>query len=383
MEQSRATSMLLARLLLRIALLVCAGLVILQLPSMGWARPGQATVSGARGLATPATPGRRMLQLWREARGAQPVGQPGRRVGSGTLARIKGQTYTEFPALLKRHRTLTKRQRDENADPTFRGTHPMFQRLVRSGWYGQTARIARLQALADNLRQTRAIDGQRPLSQVEVLAFDLEATAGSCGRFDKRRQRHLSGWDEVAQFGYTIYRGGQKVRSGTIAIRPDASLSDWVQRNAGLTPRALAGAPRFEQVAGQILELMQGRVLVGQSAIKKDWGWLRSNFARLGVTLPGPERLILDTHLLSFNHFAAGAGLKDLARHFRVRQSNHHNARYDAQATGDVFFAMMRHAPAGRSQVSPPVTRSVTLDQAFALQQRGYEQMKQPRVSGK
>lgn len=331
------------------------------------------TVASARPVPSPvrsttASPARRMLQLWRQART-----QPGARLGTqlGTRAMVKGRTYSEFPALLGRQaRPLTKKQRLENTDATFRGTHPMFKRLVSSGWYRQPGKIAELQHMADNLRQTRTLSGNKQLSQVEYLAFDLEATNGAAGRFHPGRQRVLAGWDEVAQFGYTVYRGGQKVRSGTIDIKPDVQISSWVQQNCKLSKQSLANAPRFETAAKQILQLMQGRVLIGQSAVKKDWSWLQSNFARLGVNLPGPDKLILDTHYLSFNHFPQGAGLKNLSQHFRVNQTNHHNARYDAEATGDVFFAMMRK------------TGTSTLGQAFARQQRGYERMKDPLARG-
>jgi DNA polymerase III epsilon subunit-like protein len=332
------------------------------------ARPAPTPVRSSVTSSSVTSPGRRMLQLWRQAR-QQPGAQLGTRLG--TRAMVKGRTYSEFPALLKRQaRPMTKKQRHENADATFRGTHPMFKRLVSSGWYRQPGKIAELQRMANNLRQTRTLSGGKQLSQVEYLAFDLEATNGSAGRFHKGRQRVLAGWDEVAQFGYTIYRGGQKVRSGTIDIKPDVQISNWVQDNCKLTPKTLANAPRFEAAAKQILGLMQGRVLIGQSAVKKDWSWLQSNFARLGVNLPGPKKLILDTHYLSFNHFPQGAGLKNLSQHFRVNQTNHHNARYDAEATGDVFFSMMRKS--GTS----------TLGQAFARQQQGYDRMKNPLARG-
>jgi len=343
--------------------LLVAGLLVGLLGGTGRTALGQTT--GGRAISASASPGRRMLQLWHQAR----LAEGGARSGPGVLAQVKGQTYTEFPRLLSRQVTLTKKQLQESADPTFRGTHPMFKRLVAEGWYRKSGSIAELQGLANGLRQNRGISGTNPLSQVEFLAFDLEATNGSTGGFDKQRQRVLAGWDEVAQFGYTIYRGGQKLRSGTIAIKPDVALSSWVQNNTGLTPTTLASAPRFEQAARQILQLMQGRVLIGQSAVKMDWSWLQSNYARLGVDLPGPDRLILDTHYLSFNHFPQGGGLKGMSAHFGVNQSNHHNARYDAEATGDIFFAMMRK-PGG----------ATTLGQAFTLQQQGYDRMKNPNA---
>lgn len=303
-----------------------------------------------------------MLRLWHAEKRA------GARLQPATLARVKGQVYGEHPQLLSRVVQLSQKKQLENRDPTFRGTHPMFQRLARSGWYGRRGAIAELQGLADNLRQTRRLAPGQPLASVEILAFDLEATGNrGIGRFDGKRGRFLSGWDEVTQFGYTIYRGGRKVRSGTIDVNPTVGIDPRAQEITGLTPQTQAGAPRFERAARQILELMQGRVLVGQSAVSRDWAWLQSNFSRLGVNLPGPRGLILDTHLLSFNRSPGGSGLAGLARELGVRQRNHHSARYDAETAGDVFFAMMRASGAR------------TLGQAFELQQRGDQIRHLPR----
>jgi DNA polymerase III epsilon subunit-like protein len=305
-----------------------------------------------------------MLELWHAQRRA------GARLTPAMLARVKGQVYAEHPALFQRRVALSKKRSRENLDPTFKGTHPMFRRLARSGWYRKGHRIRELQLLADGLRRTRGIARSKPLTQVEYLAFDLEATNVNAGRLDKKRGRFHSGWDEVTQFGYSVYRGGRKVRSGTIDIRPDVPIAPEVRKLTKLDADKLRSAPRFEQAAKQILELMQGRVLIGQSAAKHDWAWLQSNFRRLGVNLPGPRGLVLDTYLLSFNTDPGGRGLVDLARQLDVRGRPghvHHHAGHDAELAGDVFFSMML-----RSRVR-------TLGDAFALQAQGDAIKHRPR----
>ena len=316
-------------------------------------------VPAGRGKAGALGLGREVLRQHRALHGG------GFRPGLRTL--VRGNICAAKPALLQRQVKLSKRKLERNPDPTFRRQHPMFRRLVKEGWYARGGRIQELQQQANALRGTRTISAGKPLSQVEFLAFDLEATNGRSGKYQRSQGRFLSGYDEVTQFGYTIYRGGKKVGSGSIPIRPDVEIHPKVQQLTGLTPARLAGAGRFEDVAGKILELMKGRVLIGQSAVQKDWSWLVSNYARIGVDLPGPKKMILDTHFLSFNHFPRGAGLKQLTQHYRVRQTNHHDARFDAEATGDVFFSMMRQQLVK------------TLGQAFVLQQQGTTIMHQPR----
>lgn len=284
------------------------------------------------------------------------------------MTRWRGALYQNQPRLLDRQVKLTKRQRKENRDPTFRGTHPMFKRLVKSGWYGKEQKISQLQQAANALKKNRKISRNKALADVEILSFDLEATSGSSGKFDKKSQRFLNGWDEVMQFGYTVHKGGKIIESGSIPIRPDTFIPRPVAKLTGLDHKKLAKAPRFEQVAGKILEVMKGRVLLGQSAIQKDWSWLQSNFARLGVQLPAPRGMILDTYLLSFNHFPAGAGVKRMSEHYRIKpQGQLHDAKTDAQVTGHLFEALMRQNGAK------------TLGDAFKLQRKGYEIQHSPR----
>lgn len=280
--------------------------------------------------------------------------------GPGLRALWRGQVYQQHPKLLQRPVQLTKKQHVDNTDATFNGTHPMFQRLVKSGWYGNEAQIGKLQGLARGLTSNRQIPLSTPLDQVELLSFDLEATSGRSGKVDKQG-RFRSGPDEITQFGYTVHKGGKIIDRGSILIRPDSPIPSAITQLTGLDAKKLAKAPRFEQVAGQLLKLMQGRILVGQSAIKKDWSWLQSNFARLGVDLPRPRRMILDTYLLSYNRFPQGSGVAKMSEHYGVKASGHlHDAMTDAELTGKILYKQLAEGGAR------------TLGDAFRLQHQGW-----------
>jgi DNA polymerase III epsilon subunit-like protein len=287
----------------------------------------------------------------------------------GLNVRIRGLLVGEAPEVWAREPAQSSKKKGvpDSRDATYGNTHPMFKRLASSGWY-RSGMIEKLQKLADSLRETRSISRSTPLAQTEFLVFDLEATGGSKGRFDGSKRRFLSGWDEITQFGYSIYRGGQKVSSGNFTIRPDVRIDPFVERLIGLNAAKLATSPRFEEVAERILTLMKGRVLVGQSAIKNDWSWLQSNFARLGVDLPGPGGLMLDTYNLSFLKFPEGTSLKNLVSHYGLERGHNHDAGYDATATAEVFHAQLRE-------------RGVqTLGDAFRLQDEANVIMHRPRL---
>ena len=311
----------------KVFLLALAATLLIVLPTSSLARNTTPKLSS----------GARALQLYRAW-----ANKKTHRLSPGAMARWRGVVYSENRGLLHRRVENKGKKRNINTDPTFRGKHPMFKRLVRSGWYNKGATIGKLQGMANSLRQTKRINPKTPLKDVEFLSFDLEASSGRAGKYNKGNGTFKSGWDEITQFGYTIYKGGKKVKSGSIKIKPDVYLNKHVQELTGLTPAKLAHSPRFEQTASQLLKLMNGRVLIGQDAIKMDWAWMKSNFARIGVDLPTPQGLILDTLLMSRHHYKSGAGLAKLSKAFRVNQQNHHDAMYDAEATGQVFFAMAR-----------------------------------------
>ncbi len=134
------------------------------------------------------------------------------RLSPGAKSRWRGVVYSEHSSLLKRRVENKGKKRNMNYDPTFRGKHPMFKRLVKSGWYKKGAVIGKLQGMANQLRQTKHIKGNTPLSKVEFLAFDLEASSGRAGKYNQGNGTFKSGWDEITQFGYTIYKGGKKIK---------------------------------------------------------------------------------------------------------------------------------------------------------------------------
>ncbi len=281
----------------------------------------------------------------------------------GKLASVKAKFYKQYPEFLKHRPEKFSVHADAVKDPTYSGRHPMFQRLQNEGWFSPAnqGRIQNLQNLADQLSKNRP-NPRTSLSKVEFLAFDFEATNLGTGHFDHRTRRFYSGWDQITQIGYAVFRGGQVVEKGSININPDVAIDPFVQQKIGLTKEMLTGSPRFEHAAEKLLKLMQGRVLIGQSAMQSDWSWMRSNLARMGVDLPNPNGLILDTYYLSFNFFPKrGAGLKTLSQHFNVNLGHHHDASCDALATGNVCMKMFQS----------PRRPLQTLSEAFALQARG------------
>ncbi|MBW8483666.1 exonuclease domain-containing protein [Actinomadura parmotrematis] len=114
----------------------------------------------------------------------------------------------------------------------------------------------------------------------------------------------------------------------------------------GLTREVLAGAPTFEQVAGDLAGLLEGRVLVAHNA-PFDHAFLTGEFGRAGV--PSPIGSWLCTLMLSRRLALPTPNLKlgTLAAHYGVGHARAHDALEDTRALAGVFRGLLAGAAAG------------------------------------
>ncbi|MBW2731103.1 MAG: 3'-5' exonuclease, partial [Deltaproteobacteria bacterium] len=183
------------------------------------------------------------------------------------------------------------------------------------------------------------------------VAIDFEASGQQSGGFKRKAGYFSAGWDEITEIGYALFRRGRVIERGSTRVKPDVKVAKAAAKLTGLTARKLANAPRFEDptVIDKLLKVMQGRPIVGQAFQKRDWAWLRSGLARLGVDLPKPKRMVLDTFLLSYAPGGPKSGSKHslgaLAEHYGINVKGElHDATTDAETTGKVFLAQMKQA---------------------------------------
>ncbi|MGW4893737.1 3'-5' exonuclease [Kitasatospora sp. NPDC004240] len=107
------------------------------------------------------------------------------------------------------------------------------------------------------------------------------------------------------------------------------------------------GAPRFREIAPQLLELLAGRVLVGHH-VTCDHAFLHREFARIGVPLP-PVPLLCTMRLArTYLPQAGGFGLAACVAAAGLDGFAAHTALGDARATAE----LLRHC-AGRERPAP------------------------------
>ncbi|MFA3878100.1 TerD family protein [Streptomyces sp. MMCC 100] len=111
----------------------------------------------------------------------------------------------------------------------------------------------------------------------------------------------------------------------------------------GLTAERLLGAPAFDQVAGRIGALLEGRVLVAHNA-QFDYDFLAHEFARARLRLPVARRLCTLALNRRVDPPTDDLKLGTLAAHYGVPQLKAHDALDDTRVLAGVLRASLREA---------------------------------------
>ncbi|MFF0670352.1 TerD family protein [Streptomyces tendae] len=111
----------------------------------------------------------------------------------------------------------------------------------------------------------------------------------------------------------------------------------------GLTAERLRGAPAFEQVAGRIGALLEGRVLVAHNA-QFDYDFLAHEFTRARLRLPVARRLCTLALNRRVDPPTDDLKLGTLAAHYGVPQLKAHDALDDTRVLAGVLRASLREA---------------------------------------
>lgn len=108
-----------------------------------------------------------------------------------------------------------------------------------------------------------------------IACVDLETTGGHAAR------------DRVIEAGIVLLEDGEPVEEYATLVNPGTRIPYAIQQFTGITEAMVADAPPFEAVAGAIAERLEGRLFVAHNA-RFDYGFLRSEFRRLGQRLRAP-----------------------------------------------------------------------------------------------
>ncbi|VVJ17245.1 DNA polymerase III epsilon subunit (EC [Amycolatopsis camponoti] len=142
-----------------------------------------------------------------------------------------------------------------------------------------------------------------------------------------------------------------------VHVDPHGNITDdWVtlvNPDRDLGPQAIHGiraadarrAPRFEQLAGDLVERLAGRVVVAHN-----WTFdamhLRAEFGRLGIDTPfAPDAGLCTMRAAGRARLSSGRSLIDCCAAAGLPERAWHTALDDARGAGELLGFLLRHAP--------------------------------------
>ena len=167
----------------------------------------------------------------------------------------------------------------------------------------------------------------RPLAFVDLETTGATATA-----------------DRITEIGIVEVDPDGSVREWQQLVNPGLRIPPFIEQLTGISNDMVADAPPFEAIAAEVVERLQGRLFIAHNA-RFDYGFLKNEFKRLGMTFRAPvlctvklsRRLFPEPHRHNLDSLIARHGLAAAARH---------RALADAQLIHQ-FWQRIHEAPGG------------------------------------
>ncbi len=195
-----------------------------------------------------------------------------------------------------------------------------------------------------------------PLDGAALAFIDLEMTG-------LERER-----DRVVEICVERVRGDVVEACVTSCVRPDGDVSGAGDKIHGISREELAAAPPFSALAGDVLRVLEGAVLVAHAA-EHDVAFLREELRRAGVCWQCEH--FLDTLDLSrrASNFKSHR-LVSLAKELGIDSTRAHRAESDVRVLRSVFAHIVRelrpstprdlwHVRTGAAHVRPEILAAV------------------------
>jgi DNA polymerase-3 subunit epsilon len=171
-----------------------------------------------------------------------------------------------------------------------------------------------------------------------VAFVDVETTGGHAG------------WHRVTDVAIVAMRGGDVEWEWHSLVNPGAPIPPSIQVLTGITHEMVADAPRFEDLAGEILRRLEGRTFVAHN-VRFDYGFIRTELRRAGHNFSAPQ---VCTVRLS-RHLYPDGGRHNLdsvmARH-GITSATRHRALPDAQILAKFWRVLRAEWPAERLEAA-------------------------------
>lgn len=137
--------------------------------------------------------------------------------------------------------------------------------------------------------------------------------------------------DRITEVGIVLFDGKRIVDQFSSLVNPERSIPYNITQITGINDEMVADAPRFYEIAKQVVQLTEGAIFVAHN-VRFDYNFIREEFRTLGFTY---KRKQLDTVRLTRKVFPGlpSYALGKLIKHFGISVDRRHRALDDALAT--------------------------------------------------
>ena len=172
--------------------------------------------------------------------------------------------------------------------------------------------------------------------------IDLETTGGRAAR------------DRITEVAVVLHDGEKVLQHWETLLNPECYIPQGITELTGISQEMVQDAPKFFEVAKEIVELTRDAVFVAHN-VRFDYAFLCEEFKRLGFTY---SRKQLCTLRLSRQAFPGlpSYSLGKLAESLGVSLNNRHRAMGDARATAEIFRLILQ-----KHQLREEATRIINM----------------------
>lgn len=157
--------------------------------------------------------------------------------------------------------------------------------------------------------------------------IDIETTGGSAKL------------EKITEIAIYLHDGKKITGEFTSLVNPERNIPYFITNITGITNEMVENAPRFFEIAENIVEFTKGRTFVAHNACF-DYSFIRQEFKSLGYNF---KRNILDTCTLSRKLFPGhrSYSLGNICRELSIPLTDRHRASGDALATVKLFEMLL------------------------------------------
>src|SRR5512134_2549324 len=165
------------------------------------------------------------------------------------------------------------------------------------------------QALSVHQRDREIMYGPAMIDR-SVVFLDLETTGASASH------------DRISEVGMLEVERGRLAREWSSLVNPETRIPPAIEALTGISNEMVRDAPTFAELAPELLERLEGKLLVAHNA-RFDYGFLRNEFRRLGLryqsrvlcTVKLSRRLYPDHHCHNLDSLIERHGIICSGRH--------------------------------------------------------------------